>query len=147
MGVFIEKGMNIRFPTPEILAEEIDRYFDECDKKKRPYTMTGLAYALGTNRMTIWNYEKKDIYGDIIIRAKQRCQMFAEEMLMSGKNPVGAIFNLKNNYEGWKEETTTNLGGMTHLVGMIKQAQAIKNADAREIESRGDRELPEKGSE
>ena len=32
------------------------------------------------------------------------CENFAEQYLYSGKNIVGAIFNLKNNYS-WKDES------------------------------------------
>ena len=36
------------------------------------------------------------------------CQQYAEESLFIGKNPTGAIFNLKNNYE-WKDKNETDL--------------------------------------
>jgi len=140
-----DRSVAERFETPEALKKAIDKYFQDCDREKRPYTMTGLAVALDTNRMTIWNYSHKDEYGPIINRAKQRCQMFAEEMLMSGKNPVGAIFNLKNNYEGWKEESITDIKGLSNLAGMIKEAQIIKHA--KEVESGGNPRLPGADSE
>src|SRR5690606_9482293 len=65
----------------------------------RPFTVTGLAVALDTTRETLLDYENKPenaAFSDTIKKAKQRIQQYAEDYLFSGKNPTGAIFNLKN---------------------------------------------------
>lgn len=72
-----------------------------------PYTVTGLALALGTNRSTLVNYETRDEFFDTIKRAKTKIEDFAEQRLF-GNNPTGTIFNLKNNY-GWKDKTETDI--------------------------------------
>jgi len=72
-----------------------------------PYTVTGLALALGTNRSTLVNYEARDEFFDTIKRAKTKIEDFAEQRLY-GSNPTGTIFNLKNNY-GWKDKTETDI--------------------------------------
>jgi hypothetical protein len=93
---------------------------DKTDKKTKkpvmvqfkPYTITGLAVALRTTRQTLLEYEgevegraKSDPeFADTIKRAKEMCHSYAEESLFIGKNPTGAIFNLKNNY-GWRDKT------------------------------------------
>jgi hypothetical protein len=81
-----------------------------------PYTITGLAVALDTYRDVLLDYESgkyddpekaddlNDQFSNTIKRAKERCHGYAEESLFIGKNPTGAIFNLKNNY-GWQDKT------------------------------------------
>ena len=128
--MFTSVGRPPKYKTVEELQKLIDRYFRSCwtqkldmfgapifikdskgkktDKKvvvqSRPYTIVGLAIAIGTTRETLLDYEKKDEFSDTIKRAKQMCHGYAEESLYMGKNPTGAIFNLKNNY-GWKDKT------------------------------------------
>ena len=71
--------------------------------QSKPYTVTGLAVALDTTRDTLIDYQKKDEFSDTIKRAKEMCHQYAEDSLFIGKNPIGAIFNLKNNY-GWQDK-------------------------------------------
>lgn len=78
--------------------------------QKEPYTVTGLARAIGMSRQLLIDYEKKDQFLDTIKRAKQMCEEYAERSLYVGKNPTGAIFNLKNNWK-WKDKTETEHSG------------------------------------
>lgn len=131
------RGRPNKYQTVEELEKIINKYFTACwtqkvdmfgkpvylkDKKgkltnkkvmvqTRPYTITGLAVALDTSRETLLNYEDKDDFFDTIKRAKQMCQQYAEESLFVGKNPAGAIFNLKNNYGGWRDKVETEHSG------------------------------------
>lgn len=87
------------------LQEKIDEYFNYCDENGKPYTISGLAYYLGTSRQTLCNYREKDEFFDSISRAKRKCEMFAEEKLFRDKgSPQGIMFNLTNNY-GWESRT------------------------------------------
>lgn len=130
------RGRPPKFNSVEELQARIDQYFSSCwtqkidafgnpmflrDKKGektnkkimvqfKPYTISGLAFTLEMVRQSLINYEKKDGFLDTIKRAKQRCEAYAEEQLFVGKNVVGAIFNLKNNY-GWKDKTETEHSG------------------------------------
>jgi len=101
-------GRPLKFVSVAQVAKLIDDYFIKCDKYEKPYTITGLALALDTNRETLLDYEEKDEYSDTIKRAKMKCHNYAEEYLYNGKNVTGAIFNLKNNY-GWKDKTEQEL--------------------------------------
>ncbi len=109
-------GRPLKFKTEKELRLKIDKYFKDCAKNEKPLTITGLALSLDTNRQTLLGYEgevegreKKDPkYVDTIKRAKMMCENYAEEFLYNGKNVVGAIFNLKNNY-GWKDKSETDL--------------------------------------
>ncbi len=99
-----EVGRPNKFKTVEEMQKAIDDYFIYCDMNEKPYTVSGLAYALGTNRQTLINYEDKEEFVDTIKKAKARIEQFNEEMLYNKNVPtVGVIFNLKNNYD-WKDK-------------------------------------------
>jgi len=53
-------GRPLKFKSPEEMQTYIDAYFKLCDKKHVPYTITGLAMALNTDRATLCNYEERD---------------------------------------------------------------------------------------
>ena len=116
-----EVGRPKKFKTVEELQELINTYFDSCfeiDAKtgvtyqSRPFTVSGLAYALGTSRQTLMRYEKEFTeYSDTILLAKARIEQYAEEQLFKLRNPNGAIFALKNNWRGWEDSTTSKLIG------------------------------------
>ena len=110
-------GKPLAFPTVESLQIAIDAYFDTCDKlssaneglRIKPYTMAGLANALGVDRQTVINYGKKDEYFGTVKRARAIVEQYAEERLF-GNSVTGVIFNLKNNF-GWKDGQDLNIGG------------------------------------
>ncbi len=81
-------------------------------RQVKPYTVTGLAASLGMTRQQLVDYSTKDEFMDSIKAAKSKIEQFSEETLYTARNPVGAIFNLKNNW-GWKDkhETDVNLAG------------------------------------
>lgn len=104
-------GRPFKFQDIDALNEGIEAYFAQCEASKRPCTMSGLAYALGTNRNTLLAYEgEKDgrnspgpLFVHAIKRARARVEQSMEERLLGKEcHPVGAIFNLKNNF-GWKD--------------------------------------------
>lgn len=103
-------GRPLKFKSVEDMQIMIDAYFKECDENKKPYTVTGLAYALDTDRQTLIEYTERNEYTNTIKRAKDKCQRYAEEQLFRPSQVAGVIFNMKNNY-GWKdvqEVVTTN---------------------------------------
>lgn len=99
-----EGGRPLKYDSVEKMQKDIDKYFEECDEKKEPYTVSGLAYALDTNRTTLLNYEEREEFFNTIKKAKAKIEAFNERMLYSKDVPtVGVIFNLKNNYN-WKDK-------------------------------------------
>lgn len=124
-------GRPLKFKTPEEMQEKIEEYFKSCyrpvmvfykDKNQyeivkdndgnvvkeqcRPFTMSGLAYALGIDRKTLLNYSEKDEFFHTITQAKQRCEIYAEERLFDRDGNRGAIFSLSNNFKGWADKQT-----------------------------------------
>ena len=117
-------GRPLLFKTAEELQDKIDEYFDFCDNRiqqvyskkqdavieiinPEPYTIAGLAYAVGIDRKTLWNYSKKDEFFHTIKRARDKVQTDVERRLMES-NPTGAIFNLKNNFD-YKDKIETEV--------------------------------------
>jgi hypothetical protein len=118
-------GRPLKYETVEALDRAINAYFDMCDPhtqrrvvdcginekgetiwrerevmtEQRPYTISGLANALGVTRQTLLNYADREEFFDSIDRAKSRCEEYAEQQLFEG-NANGAKFNLINNYRG-----------------------------------------------
>lgn len=130
------------YKTVEELEPLIDEYFTFCDNriqqvysKKRddvievinpePYTMAGLAYALGMDRQTLLNYSKKDEFIGTIKRARDRVHHDVERRLMDGAG-VGAIFSLKNNFD-WRDKTETDVttGGEKLESGFLEAVEKI----------------------
>lgn len=115
----------MKYKDKETLKKGIDKYFQECDKKQRPYTMSGLAYSLGIDRVTLINYGKKDLFFTLIKEAKDKVQAQLEENALMGKgNATFTIFNLKNNY-GWRDtvevDNKNELSKLDELLGEIKK--------------------------
>lgn len=97
-------GRPLKYKSVEEMQKDIDKYFAECDENGKPYTVSGLAYALGTCRQTLLNYEENETFLDTIKRAKAKIELFNEEQLYNKDvSTTGVIFNLKNNY-GWKDK-------------------------------------------
>lgn len=92
------------FKSVKEVEEKINAYFNYCEEKEKPYTMSGLAYYLGISRQTLVNYSNQDQFFDTIKKARDRVQMQLEENALSNKaNPTFTIFNLKNNFD-WKDK-------------------------------------------
>lgn len=123
-------GRPPKYKTPQALQEKVDEYFESCwfekiteseDKdtgkietsviryQQRPYTIAGLAYHLDMTTQGVREYQGKDEFSCIIKRAKLKIEMNFEENL-SGKNPTGSIFWLKN-HAGYKDKTENEITG------------------------------------
>lgn len=103
-------GRPLKYETKEALQADIDKYFKECDDNGKPYTICGLANALGITRQTLINYTEKDEFLDTVKKSKSKCEQFAEERLFDSRQVAGVIFNLKNNYK-WRDEQKHDISG------------------------------------
>jgi len=115
----------MKYKDKETLKKGINKYFQDCDKKQKPYTMSGLAYSLGIDRVTLINYGKNDLFFTLIKEAKDRVQAQLEENALMGKgNATFTIFNLKNNY-GWRDtvevDNKNELSKLDELLGEIRK--------------------------
>ena len=112
------RGRPAKYENVEDMQKIIDEYFEECSKEGKRPTVSGLAYVLDIERATLISYEKcmecdkLKQYDDSVRRgfmntiksAKKFIESQYEDSLINdGKNPVGLIFTLKNNY-GWVDK-------------------------------------------
>lgn len=96
-------GRKKLYSSANDMQKIIDKYFIECDEKQKPYTMSGLAYALDMDRRSLLNYSKDEDFFPTIKKAREKIEQQLEENALMGKtNSTFTIFNLKNNY-GWKD--------------------------------------------
>jgi hypothetical protein len=120
-------GKPRQFSDVEQFQKKIDEYFASCFQPKldkagniihdkngnelleqiRPFTMSGLAYALDLSRVGLLNYSKRPEFVSAVMRARQRCEIYAEERLFDKDGCQGAKFSLINNYENWKDKSET----------------------------------------
>jgi hypothetical protein len=91
-------GRPLKFESPEELEKKIDAYFQTCEDTGEPLTVASLAAALDCDPETLLNYQKKETFFGTIKRAKVRIQAAMEKYALTAKNPAGAIFLLKANY-------------------------------------------------
>jgi hypothetical protein len=118
-------GRPLSFKNVEELEAAIDAYFDYCDNRLKqvhskegesyaianpePYTMSGLAYALGVDRKTIINYQRKDEYFHTINRARARVEADIDRRMNDKETfTPGLIFNAKVNF-GWIDQTNIDV--------------------------------------
>jgi hypothetical protein len=127
---------NLKYKTAEELDSAIEEYFNYCDNRLQqlysakadgvievmnpaPYTMSGLAYAMGVDRRTLLNYSKDESFFPLIKRARERVESDVEER-MSDKQTFtpGLIFNAKNNF-GWvdAQRVDARIENVTPILG------------------------------
>lgn len=111
-------GRPPKFKTPEEMQTQIEAYFTACDeaKPKRPYTVPGLALAMGFNsRSSLFDYATRNAgheeFAATIKKAKLRIEaQRVEALVMCRGNAGGLIFDLKNNF-GWRDQQNVELTG------------------------------------
>lgn len=96
-----------------------------------PYTMTGLAIALGfTSRQALWNYEQKDEFVDVIARARARVIDYAEGRLYDKDGARGAQFALENFNDDWSSVKKLDVSGtVNHLITAPDDGQMLRLAE------------------
>ena len=106
-----------KYETIEDMQKKIDNYFDYCEKNKKPFTVSGLAFALGLSREQLNVYCKRENFADTLKKAKARIEQYLEEKLVSGSCVTGVIFSLKNNF-GWadRQDIVIPSGGINIIV-------------------------------
>lgn len=120
-------GRPLKYKSVAELDAAITAYFDECDPhiakrmvetgtkadgetlfelrnvmtEQKPYTVSGLARAMGIDRDTLVNYRNRDEYFGSVSAGYERVHEYTEAQLF-GKSSTGAMFSLKNNWT-WRD--------------------------------------------
>ena len=124
------------YKTPEDMETLVNKYFDETKTPAifktgveyipGPFTMTGLAIALGfTSRQALWNYEGKSEFFDVIARARARVIEYAEGRLYDKEGSNGAKFALGNFNDGWSDKTEVTNTNVNITIGPDDAAQLL----------------------
>lgn len=109
MAAEVGNDYALKYKDEKELAKGIEEYFEDCKKREKPYTMSGLANWLGITRQTLINYGKGEKYFTLIKKAKERVQQQIEENILDGTfNTTAGIFNLKANYK-WDDGNKVNV--------------------------------------
>jgi hypothetical protein len=94
------------------------------------YTISDLALALDTTRRTLLDYEKRDDeFSHTIKKAKQRVEAYWERKL-ANPSPTGTIFNLKNNFQDWKDKSESEI---TNPDGSLNPMNALTAEELRKL--------------
>lgn len=96
------------FDCPEEFTRVAEEYFAAREAEDKPFTVNGLALALGMTRETLLRYGEKDGFSDAVKAVRARLEEYWECRL-AGNNAAGTIFWLKN--QGWSDKTETELYG------------------------------------
>lgn len=136
------------FKNAEEMQKKIDEYFKDCDGQlltnpdgtpiltkwgqeiyigKKPYTVTGLALAIGFNsRQALLNYQARDEeFNDTIMRAKAKVESYAEARLFDKDGSSGAQFSLKNNFKDWDGEQQNNAEALQKLDDVLTKLGGV----------------------
>ncbi len=145
-------GRPLQYKTVEELQSAVDEYFAFCDNRitqiyskevgdnvpisfPAPYTMSGLARAIGLSRQALSEYNHREQFGDAIKKARARVEEDIETRLLEGRSPAGAIFNLKNNF-GWMDQSRQDI--------RVEQVTPILGAKSKDVHTDdSDEETPE----
>ena len=92
-------GRPLKYKTVDEIIPLIDKFFLETPEDE--WTITGLALALDTDRMTVCEYGDRDEFSSTIKRAKLKIvNGYEKDLKKHGR--VGTIFALKN--FDWKDK-------------------------------------------
>lgn len=126
------KGRPALFRTPEELEVKVAEYFESLKETKRPPTITGLVLYLGfESRQSFYDYQAKEDFSYAIKKARTRIEN-EYEVNLSGRNPTGSIFALKN--MGWADKTEvdhTTKGESIQTIDYSKLSDSVLEEIAR----------------
>lgn len=76
---------------------------------EKPPTLSGLALAIGlTSRSELQLIKPENEYNRIIVKARSRCEEYAEQQLYDKNSVNGAKFMLSESFEGWGDKPSKN---------------------------------------
>lgn len=116
-------GRPLKIETPEQMKKILNEYFETTEESK--LTITGLCLALGLDKSTFYDYEKREDYKEIVRQARLIVEN-SYEISLRENGRTGDIFALKN--FGWRdkveyEDTNNKNGVMEDLVEALKNVK------------------------
>lgn len=130
-------GRPLKFKSAEELQAKIDEYFKRCEERTGIFiskegkkieipspiipTIAGLAYAVGVDRQTIYNYAEKDEFFDTIKNARDYIISLIESKLVNTNSNAGGIIFLAKNYGYQDKQEVEHTGDINISVNGIKR--------------------------
>lgn len=105
-------GRGLAFKSVEELNSKLENYKEYLTKTGKPPTMAGLAYYLGIDRRTLYNYAEKDEFFHTIKNFRDWIMMTLEESAIE-KGNGGIVFLLKN--YGYTDQQNVDVTGGVDL--------------------------------
>ncbi len=99
------------FPRASLLRRRVNEYFDDCDFKKKDYTVPGLALYLGLQTRTLMNYRQHSEHPDyqrVVDYALQRIEAYTAEKLFTTKGSTKGIEFLLQNTANYANKSDVN---------------------------------------
>lgn len=103
------------FETAEHMMAAVNSYFDEADRHKLPYTVSGLCLAIGFSRDMFLRRAYDPAVSEVLTQAKLLIeQQYELLLLMDHRKTSSIVFALKN--LGWSDskQFDIGLGGIGH---------------------------------
>jgi len=114
-------GRPLKIETPKQMENILNEYFKTTDENK--ITITGICLALGLDKSTFYDYEKREEYKDIVKQARMIVEN-SYEISLRENGRTGDIFALKN--FGWRDKVEYEDSGNKN--GVIEDlVEALKN--------------------
>lgn len=120
--------------SPEEVENRIGQYFRYCVEHEIRPSAEGMALALNTNRMTVWQWregvvKKPEGVRNALKKGFSVLNYMMAQFMQDGKiNPVSAIFLLKNNY-GYADQSEVIVTPNTGLDALDPTAARQKYLD------------------
>jgi len=83
------------FRSVKDIEKKVEAYKDYLEENQKPATMAGLAYYLGVDRQTLYNYSKDEMYFGTIKKYRDWILLSLEEHCII-RGHGGSIFLAKN---------------------------------------------------
>lgn len=119
-------GRPLKIETPEQMKKILNEYFETTEESK--LTITGLCLALGLDKSTFYDYEKREDYKEIVRQARLIVEN-SYEISLRENGRTGDIFALKN--FGWtdKQEIDTNTQGKVTIINSLPKDDEDESND------------------
>lgn len=122
--------------TVEELQTAIDAYMQDCQEKERPPTVAGLSRRLGyADTKSVYELaERKDVaFAKCVKAALIRIEEAIEEMVLTARNPAGAIFLAKARF-GFRDQVPLLEGGNGVTILISSNVSVAAEIEPLEIE-------------
>lgn len=119
-------GRPLKIESPEQMKNILNEYFKTTEENK--LTITGLCLALGLDKSTFYDYEKREEYKEIVRQARLIVEN-SYEISLRENGRTGDIFALKN--FGWtdKQEVESNTQGKVTIINSLPKDDEDESND------------------